>query len=205
VAVNCSTSQVRLHRTSIAAANALEGSGLNPDRLTIEVTETTVADEKASDDLHELLRLGVHLAVDNVGTNWSTLGNLRRFAIETAKVDREFISALEAHEGVNRAIVEAIIQVSHSLAMSTVAEGIETVEQVAILREFGADVGQGYYFARPLPADQAHVMANKEPRTVFSLTAETESPSTNSIESPDVTVLPSMADTELEINRAHVL
>jgi EAL domain-containing protein (putative c-di-GMP-specific phosphodiesterase class I) len=205
VAVNCSTSQLRNHRTSIAAANALEGSGLNPDRLTIEVTETTVADEKASDDLHELLRLGVHLAVDNVGTNWSTLGNLRRFAIETAKVDREFISALEAHEGVNRAIVEAIIQVSHSLAMSTVAEGIETVEQVAILREFGADVGQGYYFARPLPADQAHVMANKEPRTVFSLTAETESPSTNSIESPDVTVLPSMADTELEINRAHVL
>ena len=97
--------------------------GSNPDRLTIEVTETTVADELAGDDLHELSRLGVHLAIDNVGTNWSTLGNLRRFAIETAKIDREFISGLEMEDGVNRAIVEAIIRVSHSLAMSTVAEG----------------------------------------------------------------------------------
>ena len=225
VAVNCSTSQLQKHLTSIATATALEGSGLNPDRLTIEVTENTVADEDASGDLDALSRLGVHLAVDNVGTSWSTLENLRRFAIETAKIDREFISGLEAHEGMNRAIVEAIIHVIHSLAMTTVAEGIETAEQVAILQEFGADVGQGYFFARPLPSDQAYVIANAEPRTVFAFTAETESPSENSDEKSDETrdaksdetrdetrdvtreviVLESTSDSELEISTAHLL
>jgi EAL domain-containing protein (putative c-di-GMP-specific phosphodiesterase class I) len=214
VAVNCSTSQLQEHRTSIAAANALEGSGLNPDRLTIEVTENTVADEQANKDLDELSHLGVHLAVDNVGTSWSTLENLRRFAIETAKIDREFISGLEAHEGMNRAIVEAIIHVIHSLAMTTVAEGIETAEQVAILQEFGADVGQGYFFARPLPSDQAYALANAEPRTVFALTAETEGPSSEGPSSTSIdeiagthdgTTPESTPEAELEISRVHVL
>jgi len=189
VAVNCSTSQVRDNQTSAAAANALEQSGLNPDRLTIEVTETTVADELAGDDLHELSRLGVHLAIDNVGTNWSTLGNLRRFAIETAKIDREFISGLEMEDGVNRAIVEAIIRVSHSLAMSTVAEGVELAQQVEILRDFGAEVAEGYFFTRPLPADQAFEMANSEPRTVFSLTDAAENSHSNNIGPSNAAVL----------------
>jgi len=168
------------------------------------VTERTVADPSAADDLHALSRLGVHLAVDNVGTSWSTLGNLGRFAIETAKIDREFISALEPHEGMNRAITEAIIHVSHSLAISTVAEGIETAEQVVILRGFGADVGQGYFFARPLPSDQAYEMANSQPRMVFSLKDEVgEAPPSASHRR--LTVVHGEADGELEIPRVHVL
>lgn len=170
LAVNASASELRARRVSIATTRALEASGLNPDRVTIEVTETTVADQLAGEDLIALSRIGVNLAVDDVGTSWSTLENLRRFSIKTAKIDREFIMGLEPDEGMNRAIAEAIIHVSRSLAMSTVAEGVETEEQVAILREIGADVAQGYFFAPPLPSGEAHAMANAEPRVVFTVT-----------------------------------
>jgi EAL domain-containing protein (putative c-di-GMP-specific phosphodiesterase class I) len=205
VAVNCSTSQLRKHQASLAATEALKNSGLNPDRLTIEVKETTVADEHAGEDLRALSGLGVHLAVDNVGTSWSTLGNLRRFSIETAKIDREFISGLEPKEGMYRAITEAIVHVCHSLSLSTVAEGIEMAEQVAILKELGADVGQGYFFARPLPAEEANELANSQPRKIFAVTAETELSNTKSVESHHLTLVPGTKDTELEIGTAHVL
>jgi len=169
LAVNCSIIQLRRGEASKAAQNALDVSGLNPDRLTIEVTERTINDDRAAADLRALSELGVHLAVDDVGTSWSSLQVLRKFAIEIVKIDRAFINNLEADEGMNRAIVEAIIHVGHSLAMSTVAEGVESSQQAAILREFGADVGQGYYFAPPLRNDEAHKLATAEPRPIFSL------------------------------------
>lgn len=176
IAVNCSASELRSGRASASAASALEDSGLNPDRLTVEMTETTVADPRSREELMALSSLGAHLALDDVGTSWSALESLRRFSIETAKIDREFIFGLEPQEGVNRAIVEAIVQVSHSLGMSTVAEGVETAEQVQILRGLGADVGQGYFFARPLPSAEAKELANRLPRAVYQLTAEGDDP-----------------------------
>jgi EAL domain-containing protein (putative c-di-GMP-specific phosphodiesterase class I) len=175
MAVNCSLVQLRHRQASAATRVALAESGLNPDRLTIEVTESAVADERTAPDLHTLATLGVHLAVDDVGTSWSTLENFRRFSIETAKIDRTFIAALEPEEGMNRAIVQAIVQVSQSLALSTVAEGVEKETQVAALRAIGADVAQGYFFAPPLAADTATALALSEPRPVFALTADTES------------------------------
>jgi EAL domain-containing protein (putative c-di-GMP-specific phosphodiesterase class I) len=171
VAANCSLVQLRQRQASSATALALARTGLNPDRLTIEITESAVADDHANQDLRRLLSHGVHLAVDDVGTSWATLENLRRFAIEIAKIDRSFISALEPHEGMNRAIVEAIVHVSHSLAMSTVAEGVETAGQVAILHELGADVAQGFFFAPPMPAGDALALATAEPTVHFPLTA----------------------------------
>lgn len=171
LAANCSLTLLRNGSASTSVAAALESTGFNPDRLTIEVTERTVADDRASADLRALTALGVHLAVDDVGTSWSSLQPLRRFAVETVKIDGAFIAGLEADEGMNRAIVEAIVHVAHSLAMSTVAEGVESAEQVAILREFGADVAQGYFFAHPVSVDQAEELANTEPRPVFALTA----------------------------------
>jgi EAL domain-containing protein (putative c-di-GMP-specific phosphodiesterase class I) len=169
LAVNCSIIQLRRGEASKAAHRALTVSGLNPDRLTIEVTERTINDDRAAAELRALSELGVHLAVDDVGTSWSSLQVLRKFAIEIVKIDRAFINNLEAEEGMNRAIVEAIIHVGHSLAMSTVAEGVESSQQAAILREFGADVGQGYFFAPPLREDEAHKLATAEPRPIFSL------------------------------------
>ncbi len=182
LSVNCSPVQLRRGEASLATIAALEESGLDPDRLTVEVTETTVADEHTGADLKALSKVGVHLAVDDVGTSWSTLENLRRFAIETAKIDRAFISGLEPHEGMNRAIVEAVIHVSHSLSMTTVGEGIETAQQVATLRDFGADIGQGYFFARPLSAAAADSLATSEPRALFGLAGDTVEPSTADVQ-----------------------
>jgi hypothetical protein len=115
---------------------------------------------------------------------------LRKFAIEIVKIDRAFINNLEAEEGMNRAIVEAIIHVGHSLAMSTVAEGIETAQQAAILREFGADVGQGYFFAPPLRGDEAHQLATAEPRPIFSVGPGRESSETAAKVQHPFTVVP---------------
>jgi EAL domain-containing protein (putative c-di-GMP-specific phosphodiesterase class I) len=171
VAVNCSLVQLRRHQASVATAAALRRTGLHPDRLTIEVTESAVADDQAGPDLLALARHGVHLAVDDVGTSWSTLENLRRFSIEVAKIDRSFIAALEPREGMNRAIVGAIIHVSRSLAMSTVAEGVETAQQVAALRALGADVAQGYFFAPPMSGHEALLLASREPRACFAVDA----------------------------------
>lgn len=170
LAVNCSIVQLRQGEASRSVAVALERSGLNPDRLTVEVTEHTIADERAARDLQALSALGVHLAVDDVGTMWTSLQALQRFAVETVKIDAAFVGNLESQEGMNRAIVEAIIHVGHSLAMSTVAEGVETAVQTAILRDFGADVGQGYFFAPPMSVDDALALATTEPRAVFPLT-----------------------------------
>ncbi len=185
LAVNCSIVQLRQGEASLAVARALQSSGLNPDRLTIEITEHTIADERAAADLRALSTMGVHLAVDDVGTMWSSLNSLRRFAIETVKIDAAFIANLEAAEGMNRAIVDAIVHVGHSLAMSAVAEGVETEAQVAILREFGTDVAQGFFFARPMSSHDTLVLANTDPRPVYPLTASTASPaSTASTASP---------------------
>jgi EAL domain-containing protein (putative c-di-GMP-specific phosphodiesterase class I) len=189
LSVNCSPVQLRRAEASRATIAALEDSGLDPDRLTIEVTETTVADEYAGADLKAVSRVGVHLAVDDVGTSWSTLENLRRFAIETAKIDRAFVSGLEPHEGMNRAIVEAVIHVSHSLSMTTVGEGVETAQQVAILRDFGADIGQGYFFARPLSAAAADALATSEPRALFGLAGEAVEPPTSGIQPRPLRIL----------------
>lgn len=179
LAVNCSIVQLRQGEASRSAARALERSGLNPDRLSVEVTEHTIADARAAADLQALSALGVHLAVDDVGTMWSSLGALRQFAVETVKIDAAFIANLESDEGVHRAIVEAIVRVGHSLAMSTVAEGVETAAQTAILRELGADVAQGYFFARPLPVDETLALATAETRAVFPLTVSGGIPHTD--------------------------
>jgi EAL domain-containing protein (putative c-di-GMP-specific phosphodiesterase class I) len=190
LAVNCSIIQLRRGEASKAITRALAASELNPDRLTIEVTERTINDDRAAADLRALSDLGVHLAVDDVGTSWSSLQVLRKFAIEIVKIDRAFINNLEAEEGMNRAIVEAIIHVGHSLAMSTVAEGVESAEQAAILREFGADVGQGYFFAPPLRSDEAHQLATAEPRPIFSVGPGRESSATAAAVQHPFTVIP---------------
>ena len=182
LSVNCSAVQLRQGEASRAVTAALEETGFDADRLTVEITETTVADELTAGDLRALSKLGIHLAVDDVGTSWSTLENLRRFDIETAKIDRAFITGLEPHEGMNRAIVDAIIHVAQSLSMTTVAEGIETAQQVATLRDFGADIGQGYFFAKPLSAADAHALAMTEPRPLFALAGDMVEPSTAGVQ-----------------------
>ncbi|EQD32222.1 Diguanylate phosphodiesterase, predicted domain protein, partial [mine drainage metagenome] len=120
-------------------------------------------------DLEKLSNMGVHLAVDDVGTRWSSLRPFKELNVDTVKIDGSFIAGLEPEAGMNRCVVEALLNVSHSLGMSTIAEGIETPQQVAILQEFGVDVGQGFFFAHPLPPKRARELANADTRPIFSL------------------------------------
>ncbi len=169
LSVNCSIVQLQQQQGALAVAAALEESGLDPDRLSVEVSETTVTDERANEDLQAMARLGIHLSVENVGTSWSTLDNLPQLVIETAKIDKTFTSNLELHEGMNRTIVEAIIQLSHALSMNTVAVGVETAQQVAVVQALGADVAQGYFFAAPMSPEGAKALADTEPRITYAL------------------------------------
>jgi EAL domain-containing protein (putative c-di-GMP-specific phosphodiesterase class I) len=170
VAVNCSLTLLERGEGSTVVRQALEASGFNPDRLTVELPGRAIANDHAVADLQALASLGVHLAVDDVTTSWHALEALRRFAIDTVKIDKALIGGL-APEGMNRAVVEAVVSVSRSLTMSTVAEGVETAEQVAMLRRLGADAAQGHFFAHPMPNDTAEVLATSDPRPVFSLNA----------------------------------
>jgi EAL domain-containing protein (putative c-di-GMP-specific phosphodiesterase class I) len=170
LAVNCSVFQLRQREAASAAAAAIEESGLNPDRLTIEITETSVTDAAASDDLHAMSRLGIQLTVDDIGSDWSTIDSLQQFAINTMKIDGSLIQGLADAGGVSRAMVETIVHVSHSLGICTVAESVETAQQVKILRELGADVGQGYFFAKPLAVEDALMLTTMDPLPVFPLT-----------------------------------
>ncbi|HLN43089.1 MAG TPA: EAL domain-containing protein [Acidimicrobiales bacterium] len=170
LAVNCSVFQLRQHEAATAAAAAIEESGLNPDRLTIEITETSVTDDGAAADLHAMSRLGIQLTVDDIGSDWSTIESMQQFSIKTMKIDGSLIAGLADTGGVSRAMVETIIHVSHSLGICTVAESVETARQVKILRELGADVGQGYFFAKPLAVEDALMLTTMDPLPVFPLT-----------------------------------
>ena len=174
LAVNCSVFQLRQREAAAAAAAAIEESGINPDRLTVEITETSVTDEGAAADLHAMSRLGIQLTVDDIGSDWSTIDSLQQFSINTMKIDGSLIQGLADQGGVNRAMVETIVHVSHSLGICCVAESVETAQQVKILRELGADVGQGYFFAKPLAVEDALLLTTMDPLPVFPLTDLTD-------------------------------
>jgi EAL domain-containing protein (putative c-di-GMP-specific phosphodiesterase class I) len=159
LAVNCSLIQLRRGVASKAILQALDGAGLDPSRLTIEVTEHAMSDDAAVNDLIAITRLGVELAVDDVGTSWTSFDLLRRMAVNTVKIDRSFVNGLEADHGINRMVVETVVHLAHSSGMSAVAEGVETELQARIVREFDCDAAQGYFFAPPMGVGSATDMA----------------------------------------------
>jgi diguanylate cyclase (GGDEF)-like protein/PAS domain S-box-containing protein len=132
---------------------ALRDSGLPPDQLVLELTETCVAEDptRAEDQLAVLRSFGVRVAIDDFGTGWSSLRALQRFPVDEVKIDRSFVDGV-ARDPQEAAIVAAVISLSHALGLRTVAEGIESVSQVDRLRALGCDLAQGYFFWRPAPA-----------------------------------------------------
>lgn len=152
VAVNASPSQ--LTRTGVVAdvTRALEASGLPPEQLHLEVTETALITASAtlSSELRQLSDLGVKIALDDFGTGYSSLALLRSFPVDVVKIDMSFVAPLLTDRSA-RAIVKAVLGLSQDLGMKTVAEGIETQEQLAVLRDMGCSHGQGYLFGRPAP------------------------------------------------------
>jgi diguanylate cyclase (GGDEF)-like protein/PAS domain S-box-containing protein len=153
MSVNLSARQFQ-HPTLVEdIARVLRASRLDPRRLMLEVTESIAMRDAASaaSILAELKGLGVRLAIDDFGTGYSSLSYLHRFPIDVLKIDRSFVARLGGERN-DAAIVEAVIALARGLNMEVTAEGIETSDQRARLEALGCDRGQGYLFARPLPA-----------------------------------------------------
>ncbi len=153
VAVNLSGRQFRQETLLHEIAAVLREAGLDPSYLEIEITEGTVMQHAADSikTLHALKEMGLHIAVDDFGTGYSSLSYLRRFPIDLLKIDRSFINEVVQNPD-DAAITATIIAMARSLRLDTVAEGVETLEQLEFLKRNGCRVIQGYLFSRPLPA-----------------------------------------------------
>lgn len=153
--VNISARQFQSQDFLSNVKNALKISKLDPRWLELEITEGMVIDETETvvNKLELLSALGVTLAIDDFGTGYSSLAYLKRFSVHQLKIDQSFIRDI-ADDHDDAAITDAVIRLGHSLGLSVVAEGVETEEQVQILRQKGCDVLQGYYFSKPVAADQ---------------------------------------------------
>jgi EAL domain-containing protein (putative c-di-GMP-specific phosphodiesterase class I) len=134
---------------------ALDDSGLPPDRLELEITESLLmADtEHAFQLLKEVRSKGISVAIDDFGTGYSSLNHLKQLPVDTLKIDRSFVRDL-AHDSEDAAIVIAIISLAETLKLKVVAEGVETAEQLEFLKQHGCHEVQGYYLGRPMPAEE---------------------------------------------------
>jgi diguanylate cyclase (GGDEF)-like protein len=152
MAVNLSAVQFRRGDVEQTVVHALDATGLDPEHLELELTESILIHESESvlATVQRLKLKGVKFSIDDFGTGYSSLSYLKRFAIDKLKVDQSFIRDL-AVDPDDAVIVRAIIQMAHSLGLKTIAEGVETAEMLAPLRIFGCDEVQGYHFARPMP------------------------------------------------------
>ena len=153
VAVNLSPRQFSDERLVIEIAHALAQTELPAHLLELEITESMMMEnpERAAETLREIKEMGVHVSIDDFGTGYSSLARLKKFPIESVKIDRSFIRDI-AVDPDDAAIVSAVIAMAHSLRLNVIAEGVETPEQVSFLRERGCDEIQGFYFSRPVLA-----------------------------------------------------
>jgi predicted signal transduction protein with EAL and GGDEF domain len=156
VGVNLSAIQVARDNIADVVASALRSSGLTGNRLTLELTESSIVQDpaRATRVFDALKSLDATVAMDDFGTGYSSLAYLQRLPIDVLKIDRSFVSGMMVDPD-SVAIVRAVLSLAEALGMSTTAEGIETVELAATLATLGCASGQGYYFAKPLEAEAA--------------------------------------------------
>jgi diguanylate cyclase (GGDEF)-like protein/PAS domain S-box-containing protein len=154
VAVNVSSVQLRSQDAVDRMARIIEDAALPPGALILEITESVLMDERsgAANKLAALRSLGVRLAVDDFGTGYSSLLYLRRYPLDMLKIDRSFVAGLVDNPE-DATIVDAVVRLGHSFGLQTVAEGVETAEQLRLLRGLGCDMGQGHFWGRPLPPE----------------------------------------------------
>jgi diguanylate cyclase (GGDEF)-like protein len=152
VAVNVSARQLSGSRLINTITGVLDRSGLDPERLWLEITESALIEDVDATilSLHALRDLGVRFAVDDFGTGYTTLGNLKRFPLDMIKIDRSFVQGLGADRG-DTAIITAVIRLAHSLGLVVTAEGVETGPQHDGLRSLACDYLQGFHIGLPLP------------------------------------------------------
>lgn len=162
IAVNLSAEQFRTRELLDVVSAALQESGLDPSWLHLEITESLLMENTRVTIamLKELNDMGLQLSIDDFGTGYSSLSYLTRFPIQKLKIDKSFVRDLR-EDRTDAAVTSAVIALGHSLNLTVLAEGVETVEQFAFLRARGCDELQGYYFSRPLPAAEfEHLVQN---------------------------------------------
>ena len=163
MAINLSPSQFHERNLISSVRAALSDSGLMPETLEIEITEG-VAMEDAEITVANLLALRalhVGVSIDDFGTGYSSLSYLKRFPVTTLKIDRSFVTDVVTNSA-DRGIVRAVVAMAHGLKLNVIAEGVETKEQFAYLRESGCDALQGYWFSHPLPVDKVDCLLAEE-------------------------------------------
>ncbi|MDQ2630307.1 MAG: EAL domain-containing protein [Actinomycetota bacterium] len=156
--LSVNVSQLQLDTDDLIAdvKGALATSGLAPEALTLEITETSLMSnaEETARRLFELKRLGVRIAVDDFGTGYSSLSHLRQFPVDVLKIDRSFVSQL-AEGGENEILLHTLVQLGKALEIETTAEGVERPQDLSVIRDKECDNAQGFLFARPLSAQDA--------------------------------------------------
>lgn len=157
VAVNLSAKQFQEKGIISAVKSILKSTGMAPSQLEIEITESMVMTdmETAIETMNAFSKMGIHISIDDFGTGYSSLGYLKRFPINSLKIDQSFVRDIVGDSNNDsEKIASAIIAMSKSLNLKVIAEGVETVEQLEFLREQGCDEMQGYLFSKPLPGDE---------------------------------------------------
>jgi EAL domain-containing protein (putative c-di-GMP-specific phosphodiesterase class I) len=155
VAVNLSARQLADPEVTAHIERSIEANGIEPSTLWLELTESTLLEDTAYVErtLGALRRLGVHLVLDDFGVGFSSLGYLKRLPLSMVKLDRTFVENVTNSPN-DAAIVRAVSEMSETIGIGVIAEGVETEEQVRVARELGCGYAQGFHFAEPVPADQ---------------------------------------------------
>jgi diguanylate cyclase (GGDEF)-like protein/PAS domain S-box-containing protein len=155
MAVNLSARQFKQHNVVNMVSRVLQGTDCDPHRLELEITESVLMDhpDAAVATLQQLSDMGVSLAIDDFGTGYSSLSYLKKFPLDALKIDRSFVRDITTDSD-DAAIARAVIALAHSMKLIVIAEGVETPEQLAFLKEQDCDQVQGYLLGRPVPAEQ---------------------------------------------------
>jgi EAL domain-containing protein (putative c-di-GMP-specific phosphodiesterase class I) len=156
ISINISARQFRQPELVDVIRRVVTEAGIAPHTLGVEITESALVDdpESAALTLARLKDMGLSISIDDFGTGYSSLSYLKRFPIDCLKIDRTFVRDI-ATDPDDAAIVTAVIQMARSLKLDVIAEGVESEDQLSFLRERGCEAAQGYYFAKPLPPEQA--------------------------------------------------
>ena len=168
VAVNVSAKQLASGKLINTVANALASSGLNPDRLEVEITESVImADiESCVATLHSLRDLGIRISMDDFGTGYSSLSHLHSFPFHTIKIDQSFVRSANSEK--SDGIIRAITAIGKHLGMTTIAEGVETAAQLDRVTESGCGSAQGYLFSRPVSAGEVNAVLDRMAASVVA-------------------------------------
>jgi diguanylate cyclase (GGDEF)-like protein len=159
LSVNLSARQFLDEGLAADVAHILTNSGLAPEHLCLEITESVIMTDLPTtlSSLEQLKNLGVRLAIDDFGTGYSSLSYLKRFPVDVVKIDRSFVGGLGEH-AVDTEIVAAVVRLTRSLGMQSVAEGVETASQLDALRELGCPLVQGWFFAPAQPSERVEAL-----------------------------------------------